>query len=151
MLTKANSRATVHRPSYLDYVGVKRYGAGGEVIGERRFLGLYTTAAYKSGPKTIPLLREKVERVLERAAFPPDSHDAKALNDVLESLPRDLLVQIPTDDLFETAIGIVGLGERPRVRLFVFRDQLGPLRLLHAVPAPGPVQHAQPRARRERS
>ncbi len=125
VLTKANSRATVHRPSYLDYVGVKRYGAGGEVIGECRFLGLYTTAAYKSGPKTIPLLREKVERVLERAAFPADSHDAKALNDVLESLPRDLLVQIPTDDLFETAIGIVGLGERPRVRLFVFRDQLG--------------------------
>jgi glutamate dehydrogenase len=125
VLTKANSRATVHRPSYLDYVGVKRYGTGGEVIGERRFLGLYTTAAYRSGPKTIPLLREKVERVLERAAFPPDSHDAKALNDVLESLPRDLLVQIPTDDLFDTAIGIVGLGERPRVRLFVFRDQLG--------------------------
>jgi glutamate dehydrogenase len=125
VLTKANSRATVHRPSYLDYVGVKRYGAGGEVIGERRFLGLYTTAAYKNRPATIPLLREKIERVLERAGFPPDSHDAKALNDILESLPRDLLVQIPTDDLFETAIGIVGLGERPRVRLFVFRDQLG--------------------------
>ena len=124
VLTKANSRATVHRRSYLDYVGVKRYGAAGEVIGERRFLGLYTTVAYKTSPREIPLLRGKVERILARAAFPPDSHDAKGLIDILESLPRDLLVQITTDDLFEIAIGILGLGERQRVRLFVSRDRL---------------------------
>src|SRR3712207_7059808 len=40
-LTKANSRSTVHRPSYLDYIGVKKFNAEGEVTGERRFLGLY--------------------------------------------------------------------------------------------------------------
>ncbi len=124
VLTKANSRATVHRPAYLDYVGVKRYGQDGRVVGERRFLGLYTTVAYKSSPQEIPLLREKVERVLDRAAFPPDSHDAKGLIDILESLPRDLLVQIDTEDLFDVAIGILGLGERQRVRLFVTPDRL---------------------------
>jgi glutamate dehydrogenase len=124
VLTKANSRSTVHRPAYLDYVGVKRYAPDGEVVGERRFLGLYTTMAYKSSPRAIPLLRDKVERVMRRAAFPPDSHDAKGLIDILESLPRDLLVQIPTDDLFEIAIGILGLGERQRVRLFATADPL---------------------------
>ncbi|MFZ0091742.1 MAG: NAD-glutamate dehydrogenase [Solirubrobacteraceae bacterium] len=124
VLTKANSRATVHRPAYLDYVGVKRYGEDGEVIGERRFLGLYTTYAYKTSPRDIPLLRGKVERVLARAAFPPDSHDAKGLIDILESLPRDLLVAIDAAHLFEIAIGILGLGERQRVRLFVVADQL---------------------------
>jgi glutamate dehydrogenase len=124
VLTKANSRSTVHRPSYLDYVGVKQFAADGSVIGERRFLGLYTTTAYKTSPRDIPLLRGKVERVLEHAAFPPDSHHAKGLTDILESLPRDLLVQIETDDLFEIAIGILGLGERQRVRLFVCSDAL---------------------------
>ncbi|MGI8506483.1 MAG: NAD-glutamate dehydrogenase [Solirubrobacteraceae bacterium] len=124
VLTKANSRATVHRPSYLDYVGVKRFGPDGTVVGERRLLGLYTTAAYKTSPREIPLLRDKVERVMARAAFPPDSHDAKGLIDIVESLPRDLLVQISTDDLFEIAIGILGLGERLRVRLWVSRDRL---------------------------
>ena len=125
MLTKANSRATVHRPAYLDYVGVKRFGAAGEVIGERRFLGLYTTAAYKASPLEIPMLRAKVQRVLARAGFPRGSHDAKALTDILESYPRDALFQTGSDELFEIAIGILGLGERQRVRLFVRRDDYG--------------------------
>ena len=124
VLTKANTRASVHRPAYLDYVGVKRFAPTARVIGERRFLGLYTTTAYKTSPREIPLLREKVDRVMARAAFPPDSHDAKGLIDIIESLPRDLLVQISSEELFEMAIGILGLGERQRVRLFVCRDQL---------------------------
>jgi len=124
VLTKANSRASVHRPVDLDYVGVRRFGADGTVIGERRFLGLYTTTAYKTSPREIPILREKVDRIIARAAFPPDSHDAKGLMDIIESLPRDLLVQISGEELFEMAIGILGLGERQRVRLFVSRDQL---------------------------
>jgi glutamate dehydrogenase len=124
VLTKANSRSRVHRPSYLDYVGVKRFAPDGRVVGERRFLGLYTGAAYHASPRTIPRLRDKVEYVLKLGGFPPDSHDAKGLIDILESLPRDLLVEISQDDLFDLAIGILGLGERPRVRLFVSPDRL---------------------------
>ena len=124
VLTKANSRATVHRPAYLDYVGVKRFGADGRIVGEDRFLGLYTTTTYKASARDIPLLRGKVATVLQRAAFPPDSHDAKALLEILESYPRDELFRIDIDELFEIAMGILGLGERQRLRLFVSRDAL---------------------------
>ena len=62
MLAKANSRATVHRPAYLDYVGVKTFDENGEVVGERRFLGLFSSAAYTESLTRIPLLREKATR-----------------------------------------------------------------------------------------
>ena len=109
-LTKANSRATVHRPSYLDYVGVKRFDRDGRVVGEHRFLGLYTTGAYHANPRDIPVMRRKVDAVLARAAFPPGSHNEKALIEILEIHPRDELFQITVDELFETTIGILHLG-----------------------------------------
>ncbi|MGH2376505.1 MAG: NAD-glutamate dehydrogenase, partial [bacterium] len=124
-LTKANSRATVHRSTYLDYVGVKRFDASGEVIGERRFLGLYTSIAYNTRPQDIPLLRRKVAAVVRRAGFPPASHSGKDLLAILESYPRDELFQISEDELFEIAMGILQLQERRRVRLFVRRDSFG--------------------------
>ena len=121
-LTKANSRATVHRPAYLDYVGVKRFDADGEVVGERRFLGLYTHTAYSASPWEIPVLRRKAQRVVERSGLLRGSHDHKALVEILETYPRDELFQISEDELFETALGVLHLGERRRVRLFVRRD-----------------------------
>ena len=124
LLTKANSASPVHRPAYLDYIGVKKYSEDGQVIGERRFLGLYTTRAYKASPRSIPIIRGKVEGVLERAEFPPASHDRKALLEILESYTRDSLFQMETRELYDLAIGILGLGERQRLRLFVWRDPL---------------------------
>jgi glutamate dehydrogenase len=124
-LTKANSRATVHRPAYLDYLGIKRFDENGAVRAEHRFLGLYTSTAYSASPWQIPLLRRKVLRVVERSGFTKASHDYKALVEILETYPRDELFQISEDDLYETALGILHLGERRRVRLFVRRDTFG--------------------------
>ena len=124
-LTKASERATVHRPAYLDYVGVKRFDDEGRVVGERRLLGLYTHRAYQARPGNVPILRRKVAAVLDRAGFPAGSHNEKALIEVLETYPRDELFQISVDELFEIAIGILHLGERQRLRLFVRRDPFG--------------------------
>jgi glutamate dehydrogenase len=124
LLTKANSQAPIHRPAYLDYIGVKRFDAEGNVTGEYRFLGLYTSSAYRAVLAEIPLLRGKVAAVLQRSGFLPASHDAKALYEILESYPRDVLFQFETEDLFEISMGVLGLGERQRVRLFVWEDPL---------------------------
>ena len=107
----------------MDYIGIKRFDAQGRVIGERRFLGLFTSAAYNRIPRVIPLLREKVARVMDRAAYPPNSHAAKALFNILETFPRDQLFQVEDDDLYATAMGILHLQERQRIRLFVHRDR----------------------------
>ncbi|HZZ91438.1 MAG TPA: NAD-glutamate dehydrogenase [Usitatibacter sp.] len=125
VLTKANARATVHRPGYLDYIGVKRFDANGKVVGERRFVGLYTSSAYHADARHIPLLRRKVARVVERSGFRQYSHSYKNLLTVLQEYPRDELFQVDEDTLFETAMGILRLGDRRRTRVFVRRDVYG--------------------------
>ncbi len=124
-LTKANSRATVHRPEYLDYIGVKRFDANGEVVGERRLIGLYSSAAYAAHPDQIPMLRTKVAAVCRRAGFLPGSHMARHLLHVLERYPRDELIQAQTDELYRAALAIVRLSERQRTRLLMRRDVFG--------------------------
>ncbi|MDX1375659.1 MAG: NAD-glutamate dehydrogenase, partial [Burkholderiales bacterium] len=122
VITKSNTRATVHRPGYLDYIGIKRFDSNGEVCGEHRFLGLYTSTAYMALPEQIPLLRRKIAQVIERAGLEPHTHAGKALTNILNVHPRDELIQSDVETLYETAIGILQLGERQRLRLFVRVD-----------------------------
>jgi glutamate dehydrogenase len=124
-LTKANSRSTVHRRNYLDYVGIKRFDEQGVVVAERRFLGLYTTGVYKQSPQDIPILRRTVSAVVERAGFAPDSHGGKALLEILDNYPRDELFQMSADELFDSAMAILGLQDRQRLRLLVRHDKFG--------------------------
>ena len=122
IVTKANARSTVHRPGYLDYIGVKRFDASGNVCGEHRFLGLYTSTAYSANPADIPLLRRKTANIIARAGLARGSHAGKALLNILANYPRDELFQTSEDDLLRTAVGILHLGERQRFRLFVRQD-----------------------------
>ena len=122
IITKANSIATVHRSTYLDYIGVKTYDEAGNVTGERRFIGLWTSSAYSRSPGEIPVLRHKVQRVVDHFGLKPSSHDHKALVHALETFPRDELFQATIPDLVRIVRGIVNLYERVQVRLFVRRD-----------------------------
>lgn len=122
MITKANIRSNVHRRVHLDYIGIKESDATGRVVGEHRFVGLFTSSAYSRQARAIPLLRRKVAQVIERAGFDPRSHAGKALVHILETFPRDELFQIGVDDLFETTLGILYLHERPRSKVFFRKD-----------------------------
>ncbi|MEU1022605.1 NAD-glutamate dehydrogenase [Streptomyces sp. NPDC005900] len=125
VLTKANSRATVHRPSYLDYVGVKKFDAEGNVIGERRFLGLFSSAAYTESVRRVPVIRRKVAEVLKGAGFSANSHDGRDLLQILETYPRDELFQTPADELRSIVTSVLYLQERRRLRLYLRKDEYG--------------------------
>jgi NAD-specific glutamate dehydrogenase len=125
ILTKSNSRTTVYRPGYEDYLGVKRFDAEGRVVGERRFIGLYAASAYNSSPRDIPILRRKVKNVFERSGLSPKGHSGRALLNILETYPRNDLFQIPEDELLEIALGILHLGQHQRTRLFMWKDPYG--------------------------
>ena len=122
IVAKSNLRSRVHRRTYMDYIGVKRYAPDGAAIGEVRFVGLFTAEAYDEAAREIPLIRRKISHVLARAGENPSAHNEKRLRNIIEGYPRDELFQADEDDLYETAMGILHLFDRPRARIFVRRD-----------------------------
>ncbi|MFC4147995.1 NAD-glutamate dehydrogenase [Micromonospora mangrovi] len=122
IITKANSRATVHRSAYPDYIGFKIFNKAGEVVGERRFLGLFSTAAYRTSVRELPVARRKVAEVLDRSGLSTRSHSGKELLQILETYPRDELFQIKTDDLYHAVIGVLRMAGRRQLRVFLRRD-----------------------------
>ena len=125
ILTKANSRSTVHRPSYLDYVAVKRMDQAGQVTGEYRFLGLYTHDAYTESITRIPVLRRKLTEMLAAFGFAANGHDGKDLAEFMESYPREDLFQTTVGELIPIAEGVLRLRERTQPRLFLRKDIYG--------------------------
>ncbi|MDD5028864.1 MAG: NAD-glutamate dehydrogenase [Rhodoferax sp.] len=125
LVTKAMTRSTVHRPAWLDYLAVKRFDGVGKVVGETRFLGLYTSKAYAAPVMEIPQVRRHAEAVMAAAAVVPDSHAAKSLQAILAAYPRDELMQTDTVTLIDHTIGILRLQEHQRTRVFLRRDPFG--------------------------
>jgi glutamate dehydrogenase len=125
VISKANSLATVHRATYLDYVAVKEFDARGNPAVEHRFIGLWTSTAYFASPHEIPLLRRKVDAVIARFGLDASSHDGKSVMAVLETWPRDELFQSTVAELVAFARGVVNLYERRTTRLLARRDPFG--------------------------
>jgi len=123
VVAKANTRSWIHHAETMDVIAIKRLDDTGNTIGAHRFLGLFSGEAYASSPRQIPLLRQKVRDVVARAALRPRSHAAKSLSYILETFPRDELFQSAEDELYTTVMGVLGMGETERLRLFMRRDR----------------------------
>jgi glutamate dehydrogenase len=123
IVTKSAARSLVHRRAHMDYIGIKTFDPNGVFVGERRFVGLFTSNAYSAQARTIPLLRRKIEAVMAHAGLAPASHDGKALTHILDTFPRDELFQVSTDELYKISIGILHMGGLPRLKLFLRFDR----------------------------
>lgn len=122
---KSGSPSRVHRPAYPDYIVIKRFNEKGEVTGGIRFMGLYTSIVYIESPSNIPLIRQKLQQVRKLAGFDKSSHSGKELNRILEVYPRDELIQSSSDQLYNTALGILNIQERRQTRAFLRKGTYG--------------------------
>ncbi len=121
-ISKTNTVSTIHRPTYTDYIGIKLFDDDGNVVGERRIIGLFTSMAYNTNPSSIPLLRGKVKGVMKKSGVHTDEHSGKMLKNILDTLPRDDLFQATQNELLDICMGIFHLQERKRIKLFVRKD-----------------------------
>ncbi len=122
--SKSGRRSRIHRPAYPDYVTIKRIDKNGQVVGGRRFLGLFTSNVYNESPFKIPLLRNKANQVIQRSGLDANSHNGKELRHILDIYPRDELFHTDIDQLTQSAIGVLNIQERRRTQIFIRRDQL---------------------------
>ena len=123
LVSKSTHQSTVHRNVHMDVISLKRLDAEGQVDGEVRFVGLFTSMAYSIASRNIPLVRRKVLWVMENTRFLPSSHDAKVLRHIVEHYPRDELFQISKEDLYRFSMRILELQLRPRLALLLRRDE----------------------------
>ncbi|HVK98436.1 MAG TPA: NAD-glutamate dehydrogenase, partial [Dongiaceae bacterium] len=122
---KSGSRSRWHRPVYMDFIGVRKCNDAGEFIGEYRWLGLYTSLVFNNSPRDFPIIGHKLKQIVSGSGLEPTGHDGKRLIQILETFPREELFQTSTEDLLKTAVGVLHIHERRRLRLFVRRSEYG--------------------------
>jgi len=123
LIAKSSRSSTIHRTAYMDIVSVKHFDSQGQVVGEHRFVGLFTSRAYSTSVFSIPLLKEKVESVVEASGYPKATHNRKALVHIMETFPRDNMFQIEEDELLRIAKGILQMQDRKQTAVFVHEDR----------------------------
>ena len=125
IITKTMARSPMHRSGYMDYIGVLRFDENGQVVGEYRFVGLFTSRAYQHRVADTPLVAMKVRTVQENSGLKENRHAWKSLLHILETLPRDDVLQASSTELLSIATGVLDLQERQTVRLFIRRERFG--------------------------
>ena len=124
IIQRYNEVSVVHRSANMDVIVIKRFDTTGELLGVYFFLGLFTSTVYYQSVRSIPLVRRKVSSVVKRYGYPPYSHNAKELITAMEDFPRWELLQMTTDEIYDTVTGVVSLSLIPRVKVFVREDRL---------------------------
>ena len=124
-ITKANTHAPIHRASYMDLITVPKFSSSGKCTGLRVLVGLFSSTAYNGSANLIPLLRVKIKKVLQRSRFSETTHSIRALTNIIDNYPRDMLFRVSVDELFEDVAGTLELQERQRIKVFLRREQYG--------------------------
>ena len=123
IITKANIKSDVHRRAHMDYIGIKTYDDKGKISGEVRIVGLFTSTAYASAVSNVPIIRQKLDYVLDKTRVSRDSHTGKAITNIVDTFPRDELFQISNAQLVDFTSEIEKLDHSPRVKVLQRVDE----------------------------
>ena len=124
VVSKTNAETTIHRRARMDYIGVKRMDADGNLVGELRLIGLFTSKAYAESARQIPLVRRKLEAIMRWEDLITGSHDYKAVVELFDSFPKDELFAAPAQELRATIMALAAMQEERNVRVFLRVDPM---------------------------
>ncbi|MCX7543816.1 NAD-glutamate dehydrogenase [Marinicella gelatinilytica] len=125
VLTKVNKLSKIHRKGNLDYIGVLETNDQGEVVAEHRFIGLLTSQAMNTSPLEIPYIKTKIKQLIKQFAFEDNSHSEKMLMHIIDSFPRDEVMQSNTKELFYAIYQSLAIQEKVTTQVIARIDKFG--------------------------
>ncbi len=125
VISKTNAYSSVHRRARMDYIGVRKVDPDGEILGESRLIGLFTSKAYMEPAAKTPLLHHKLDQIVAAEDLIPGSHDYKEVVELFESFPRDELFLASTEELRQLVVGLLQLEKHGGIRVLVRKDLYG--------------------------
>jgi len=125
IINKTNAESRVHRRVRMDYVGIKMFDEDGNIAGERRFVGLFTSRAYAEDAERIPILRRKLAAIIESFGWVPGSHDYKEAITIFNSMPKEELFLAPAEEIGRQIETILTRYDTQQVKVTLRRDGFG--------------------------
>ena len=123
IVSKTADNARVHRPVKMDYIGIKKYD-NDKLIGESRFIGLFTSKAHASYAENIPILRMKLAKILSEYGAEKGSHVYKEIVEIFNSMPKADLFWADYKQIKANLASIIELRKSGESRLIIQSDPL---------------------------
>ncbi|WP_375359166.1 NAD-glutamate dehydrogenase [Candidatus Tisiphia endosymbiont of Neophilaenus lineatus] len=125
ILGKINILSKVHRSNLVDYILIKKIDQEKKYHSGSIIFGLYSSAMYYQLVTDIPILRQKLKFVLDKAAFPVGGYNTKKLKNIIQSLPKEALIQIDEGDLYCMCLHVFSGITSKKLKLFIQQDWSG--------------------------
>ncbi|ABV78542.1 NAD-specific glutamate dehydrogenase [Rickettsia bellii OSU 85-389] len=122
ILGKINSASLIHTDNLIDYILVKKFDSSGEYISGSIIFGIYNSNMYYHSISNIPILRQKFNFVIGKAGFALSGYNADKLKILMESLPREALIQIDQGDLYCICLHMLSSMMSKKLKLFIQYD-----------------------------
>ncbi|TDR17546.1 NAD-glutamate dehydrogenase [Marinicella litoralis] len=123
VITKVNVISKIHRKGNLDYIGLLETNNKGEVIAEHRFIGLFTSVASNTNALKIPYINSKIKVLIRQFGFDSQSHSGKMLMHIINTMPRDEVLQSNTKELFHAVYQSLVIQEKITTQVTARRDK----------------------------
>lgn len=122
----ANAISPVHRSTRMDEIIIidQNESKDGKICAYY-FAGIYSTTVDFQSIKNIPIIREKLYKTLQQTDFPETSFARREVVSILETLPRNQLLQVSYKNLYRFSLAAFELYNKPSLKLFYHKNLSG--------------------------
>ncbi|MBX7143838.1 MAG: NAD-glutamate dehydrogenase [Oligoflexia bacterium] len=105
-INKLPYRSPVHRTNQLLHLLVTEHSSEGKLVSTHSFVGMLTSKALSQESSSIPLIRRKLQRLIEIEGLQENTFDYKSIVSIIDGMPEDEALRADLDTL-RTLVNLV--------------------------------------------